>query len=157
MNKTLVADVYKLHGTASVSMSADSLLEDVIGTFVREPSLRGVFLVDSKQRFVCMVTRIDLIKWAHLQLTGGKGGHEMPISEFFRIIDAKRARDLACRGRQALSVKESDSLQAALNKMSEYEEDVIPVLDSESGVLGDLRLSEVLWWVLAHGTRTTQR
>lgn len=49
MNKTLVADVYKLRGTASVSMPAGSPLEDVIGTFVREPSLRGIFLVNPKQ------------------------------------------------------------------------------------------------------------
>lgn len=32
MNKTLVADVYKLYGTASMSIPADSPLEEVIGT-----------------------------------------------------------------------------------------------------------------------------
>ncbi len=155
MNKTLVAEVYKLHGTASVSMPADSPLKDVIGTLVREPSLRGIFLVDSKLRFVGMVTRIDLLRWAHLKLSGGKGRHEIPISEFFRIVDARSARDLASGDPQMLSVRENDTLQAALDKMLDYEEDIVAVLDSERRVLGDLRLSEILWWVLAHGSRTT--
>lgn len=156
MNKTLVAEVYKLHGSASVAIPADSPLEDVIGEFVCEPSLRGIFLIDAKQRFVGMLTRIDLIRWAHLSLTGGKGRHEIAVSEFFRIVDARKAKDLASGDPRMLSAKESDTLQAALGKMLDYEEDVIAVLDSEGRVLGDLRLSEILWWVLARGRITTQ-
>jgi len=37
--------------------------------------------------------------------------------------------------------RETDSLQTALDKMLNYEEDIIPVLDSEGNILGDLRLS----------------
>ncbi len=154
MTRPLVADVYKLHGSATVLMPADSSLEETIGALVREPSLRGIFLADSKQRFVGMVTRLDLIRWAHLNLTGGKGRHEIPISEFFRIVDARKAKDLASGDARILAVREKDSLQAALDKMLDYEEDVIPVLDGEGKVLGDLRLSEVLWWVLTFGRQT---
>ncbi|MFA7556107.1 MAG: CBS domain-containing protein [Spongiibacteraceae bacterium] len=155
MNKPLVADVYKLHGSATVSIPADSLLENLIGTLVREPSLRGVFLVNSKQKLVGMVTRLDLLRWAHLNLTGGKGRHEIPISEFFRIVDARKAIDLASGEPRILAVRENDTLQAALDKMLDYEEDVLPVIDSDGKVLGDLRLSEALWWVLSYGRRTT--
>ncbi|MDD5501436.1 MAG: CBS domain-containing protein [Candidatus Omnitrophica bacterium] len=157
MDRPLVADVYKLHGDATISIPADSSLEDVIGTLIREPSLRGIFLVNSKQRLVGMVTRLDLIRWAHLNLTGGKGRHEIPISELFRIVDARKAKDLASGDPHVLAVRENDTLQAALDKMLDYEEDVIPVLDSEGKVSGDLRLSEVLWWVLAFGRRATQK
>jgi CBS domain-containing protein len=156
VNKTLVAEVYRLHGSASVSIPADSPLEDVIGEFIREPSLRGIFLIDAKQRFVGMVTRVDLIRWAHFNLTGGKERHKIPVSEFFRIVDARKAKDLASGDPRVLSVKESDTLQAALDKMLDQEEDVIAVLDSEGRVLGDLRLSEILWWVLTHGRRTAK-
>jgi CBS domain-containing protein len=154
VNKTLVAEIYKLHGNATVSMPADSSLEDVIGTVAREPSVSGILLVDSKQRFVGMITRVDLLRWAHLKLTGGKGRHEIPVSEFFRIVDARKARDLVSGAPQMLSVRESDTLQVALDKMLDHEEDVIPVLDSEGRVLGNLCLSEILWWVLAHGRQT---
>lgn len=123
--------------------------------FVSHPSSRGIFLVDSRQRLECMVTRVDLLRWAHLQATRGKGRHETPIAEFFRLIDARKGKDLACRGQQAVSVKASDTLETALNKMLEYEEDVIPVVDNEGRVIGDLRLSEVLGWILDRGKGKT--
>lgn len=155
MEKALVAEIYRLHGTASMTLPADSPLDDVINAFVRHPSSRGIFLVDSSQRFVCMVTRTDLLRWAHLQVTRGKGMRQTPIADFFRLIDAKKGKDLACRGQQAVSVKASDTLETALNKMLDYEEDLLPVVDNDGRVIGDLRLSEVLWWVIERGKRKT--
>lgn len=73
------------------------------------------------------MTRIDLMRWAHFQLFGGKGRHEVTVSEFFRIVDAKKARDIARGDSWMLSVKENDTLQAALDKMLDHEEDVLPV------------------------------
>ena len=155
MNKTLVAEVYRLHGSATVSISADSPLEEVIGNFASEPSLRDIFLVDSKQRFVGTVTEIDLIRWAHLKLTGGKVRHEIPVSEFCRIVDARKARDLASGDTRMLSLRESDTLQATLDKMLDYEECVIAVLDSEGTALGDISVSEIFWVILTSGRRTS--
>jgi CBS domain-containing protein len=63
---------------------------------------------------------------------------------------------MANTDRKNIPLKESDTVQTALDKMLDYEEDVLPVLDSDGRVLGDLSLSEVLWWVLAHGRRKTQ-
>jgi len=153
----LVSEVYKLHGSVSVSINVDSSLEEVIGWFVRVPSLRGIFLVDSKLRFVGMVSRIDLLRWAHLKLAGGKGRYEISISDVFRISDARKASDLNGGTPRTPSVKESDTLQSALDKMLDYEEDIIPVLDSEGRILGDLGLSEVLWSGFAYSRGTTQQ
>jgi CBS domain-containing protein len=50
-----------------------------------------------------------------------------------------------------LSVRETDSLQSALDKMLDNDEDVLPVLNSQGEITGDLRLSEVLSWVLTYG------
>ncbi len=128
-----------------------------MGTFAREPAVRGVFLVDANRRFAGLVTRVDLMRWAHLKLSGRKGRLELPIFEFFRIVDASKAMDLAHSDGKRLSVRESDPLQTALEKMLDEEEDVLPVLDSDGRVLGDLRLSEVLWSVLASVKRDVQR
>ena len=43
-------------------------------------------------------------------------------------------------------------LDTALNRMIEYEEDIIPVLDEDGRILGDLRLSEVLLKTLEMST-----
>jgi CBS domain-containing protein len=57
---------------------------------------------------------------------------------------------------QILSVKESDTLQAALDKMLDYKQDIIPVVDDEGRILGDLGLSEVLWAGIAYGRQSTR-
>ena len=144
MKTILVKDVYQLHGTATDTITEDTPLEHIISRFAWEPGLRGVFLIDARQRLSGIVTRADLMKWAHFQLYGGKGRYELGISEFFRIVDAKKAKDLARRDGRSLGTKETDSLQTALDKMLDIEEDVLPVIDNQGKILGDLRLSEVL-------------
>ena len=144
MKTIRVEEVYRLHGTATASVPDDVPLEYVISRFAHEPGLRGMFLVDSHQRLAGIITRTDLMKWVHLQLFGGKGRHELMVSEFLRIVDARKARDLVRGDQHAVAVKETDTLQTALDKMLDYEEDVLPVLDIGGRILGDLRLSEVL-------------
>lgn len=156
MNNPLVSDVYKLHGSVSVSINADSSVAEIIGEFVRKPSIRGIFLMDSKLRYVGIVSRIDLLRWAHLKLAGGKGRNEISVSDIFRISDARKASDLTGSVPRTPSVKENDTLQAALDKMLDHDEDVIPVLDGEGRIIGDLGLSEVLWSGFAYGRRTSQ-
>jgi CBS domain-containing protein len=152
----LVSDVYKLHGNTSVSINSDASVGEIIASFVRNPSLGGIFLVDSQLRYVGLITRIDLMRWAHIKLTGGKGRHEINVSEFFRIADARKAEELVGYNTHLLSVKEDDTLQAALDKMLDYEHDVIPVLDNENRIIGDLGLSEVLWSGSAYGRRASR-
>ena len=156
MKTIKVKDVYQIHGTATDSISEDTLLEHIISRFAHEPGLRGVFLIDARQRFSGIVTRADLMKWAHFQLYGGKGRYELSISEFFRIADAKKAKDLVSGDPKAITVKETDTLQTALDKMLDHEEDVLPVVDNERRILGDLRLSEVLLKVIEMG-KTSER
>ncbi len=144
MKTIRVEEVYRIHGTASVSVREDVSLEYVITRFAREPGVRGIFLIDADERFVGLITRNDLMKWAHVQLFGGKGRDEITISEIFRLANAAKAKDLFRGEPRELSVNESDTLQSALDKMLDYEEDVLPVVDNECRILGDLRLSEVL-------------
>jgi len=152
----LVSDVYKVHGSISISINSDSSVVEVIASFARKPSLGGIFLVDLKLRFVGLITRTDLLKWAHIKLLGGKGRHEIVVSELFRISDARMAIELMNPDTRILSVKESDTLQAALDKMLDYKQDIIPVIDDEGRILGDLGLSEVLWAGIAYGRQSTR-
>ena len=144
MRTILVEEVYRIHGTASVSVPEDVSLEYVITRFAREPGVRGIFLIDASERFIGLITRSDLMKWAHIQLFGGKGRHDIAVWEFYRLADAVKAKDLLRGDQRELSVKETDTLQNALDKMLDHEEDVLPVVDGERRILGDLRLSEVL-------------
>jgi CBS domain-containing protein len=151
MNTIQVGEVFRLHGNASISVSEDASVEYVLAYLGHEQHIRGVFLVDADQKFKGIITSSDIRRWVHIELFGGKGRHEIPISTFYRIADAKKARDLARGDYRSLGVRETDSLQTALDKMLDFEEDIIPVFDSEGYVLGDLRLSEVLFKALEVG------
>ena len=154
MRTIKVEEVYRIHGTASVSMPEDVSLEYVVTRFAREPGVRGIFLIDTSERFIGLITRNDLMKWGHIRLYGGKGRYEITISEFYRLADAVKAKDLLRGDQRGISVKETDTLQTVLDKMLNYEEDVLPVVDGERRVLGDLRLSEVLLKAIEAGKQT---
>ncbi|MFC1919643.1 CBS domain-containing protein [Chloroflexota bacterium] len=156
MKTILVKDVYLVHGMASALVPEGSKLEDVINTFGREPGLRAVFLVDSKQRFIGLITRIDLLKWVQHKVFGGKGDRQITAHEVFRFLFAAKAKDLARGDRDSLAVTENDSIQEALDRMIEYEETAIPVIDGQGKVLGDIRLSEVLLKALEIGKQAEQ-
>ncbi|MDD5501624.1 MAG: CBS domain-containing protein [Candidatus Omnitrophica bacterium] len=143
-----VSEVYRIHGMASAVLPEDSPLESIIIKFAGEPSLRGMFLTDAQGHFSGVVTRIDLLRWVHLKLFGGKGRHEIAVSEFYRIVDARKGKDIAHSASNMISVRETDSLQSGLDKMLDHEEEVLPVLNSRGEIVGDLRLSEVLSWAL---------
>ena len=143
METILVKDVYQLHGTASVSVADHVLLEDIIYRFAHEPNIRGVFLVDEAQRFAGMISRLAIMKWAEFQLFG-KWKTGIPASEVTQLVDSVKAKNVARGDWRSVGVKEEDTLEKAFNQMMSLEEDVIPVLDEDGKIIGDLRLSEIL-------------
>ncbi|MFC1954784.1 CBS domain-containing protein [Chloroflexota bacterium] len=143
MKTILVEEVYQLQGTSSETVVEDIPLKDVVSRFAVHPSLRGIFLVDSHQRFAGVITPADLLKWSTVILLRGKIG-VLSNSEAHRIVFATKAMDLRRDNWMSVGVRETDTLQVALNQMIDNEEDIIPVLDSEGKILGDLRLGEVL-------------
>jgi predicted transcriptional regulator len=143
MKNILVRDVYQLHGTASISMDEESPLEDIISRFAHEPAIRGVFLIDVEQRFVGTVSRAAILKWADYQLFG-KWKSGVPDSEVTNKITAVKAKYLARGDWHSLGVKEDDTLAEAFKQMMSFGEDIVPVIDDDGKVIGDLRLSEVL-------------
>lgn len=139
-----VEDAYKVYGTASASIPEDAPLKEVVERFGCEPGLRGIFLVDSSQQFVGMITRADLLKYVRVRIIGGGGTRAVSGKEIARFVLATNAKHIARGDRRSLGVKPSDTLQTALDQMITWEEDILPVLDSEGKILGDLRLSELL-------------
>ena len=143
MKDISVRDVYKLHGTATIAMDEESALEDIIARFANEPSIRGVFLVDEEQRFAGVISRSAILKWADYQLYG-KWKAGVPSSEVTNKISAVKAKYLARGDWKSLGVKEGDNLAEAFKQMMSFGEDVVPVIDKDGRIIGDLRLSELL-------------
>lgn len=144
MTTIKVGEIYGLHGGAYEVVSSNVALEEVISTFACKPAIRAVFLVDSGKGYAGVFSRLDLLRWVHIQIYGGKGRSEIRIADFYRLASAKVAKDLLSRDMSRFSVRETDSLQTALDLMLDYQQDIIPVVDNDKRVIGDLRLSEIL-------------
>jgi CBS domain-containing protein len=154
MKTIRIEQMYRLYGTATDSIPEDTPLEDIIGRFARESCLHGVFLTDSSQRLSGVITDRDLVKWARLKLFGGKGRREISAWDFFRIVEAKKVKELFSTEQRQLAVKETDSLQTALDKMIDYDICVLPVVDGEGRIMGGITLTEVLSQAIELGKQT---
>jgi len=143
MKTIRVADVYKLHGKASIELSREASLEDVIHRLASESSIRGVFLLDEEQRFSGMVSRAAILKWAEFQLFS-KWKNSIIASEVAKLVDPVKAKYLARGDWRSFGIKEDDTLEEAINQMMSLGEDILPVLDNDGKIIGDLTLSEVL-------------
>ncbi len=144
MRLILVDEVYQLTESASLCLPKTTSLREVAEKFAHDKSVRAVFLVDKKDRFVGMLRRVDLLKWVHLYLYGRTGGGAASTGEVLRLTFAKKASDLA-RGEAATwGVRPRDTLESAMNKMMINGEVILPVLDDDNKVLGDLRATDLL-------------
>jgi CBS-domain-containing membrane protein len=143
MKSIEVRDVYQIHGTASAIISRDELLSNVLSRFAYEPGLRSIFLVDSEDRFAGLITRIAILRWAQYQLVAGRK-KTASSRDVHDMVSQTQAKSLARGDWRTLGVKENDSLQEALDQMVDFGEDVLPVLNEDGIILGDIRLSEIL-------------
>jgi CBS domain-containing protein len=141
MKPILVKEVYRLLGKASITVSENSMLDYLVAFLGHEPHIQGIFFLDSHKRFSGMLSRFDLLRL--FRLYSQKPGKEI-MAEFFAVARSKKAKDLELPDKRLFYVKENDTLQSALELMLDYEQNIIPVLDDEGTILGDLSLSEIL-------------
>ncbi len=131
MNTVCVLEVHRLYSITSAIISEDFAIGGYYHQICQGAWLRGVFLVNPQKRFKGLVKRIDLIKWAHLKLFRGKGSREITILEFFRFVDAKKARDNTHIASKVLSIKENGTFQSTLYNILDHEEGVLSILNSQ--------------------------
>lgn len=152
MQKIKVADVYTVYGNAHTVMPIDASLEDVVIKLAKEPKLRRVFLVDTQGCFSGEILTSNLMKWVELQFFGdGKINRTTPAREFYNLIRATKASEIARGDWKSLGIKENDDLQTALDKMITLDTNILPVIDNGGKILGDLRLSELLFKTIEVG------
>ena len=145
MGRVRASETHRPRGvTVSIIVHESEPLREVSAKLASNPAVRGIFVVDSRGKFTGLISSVKLMKWVHLELFGGKGRKAITIGEVFSLIYASKAKDLLRRDLSSISLKETDTFQSALDKMIEYEEDVIPVLDKDGTIIGDLTLNEVL-------------
>ncbi|MBU0492047.1 MAG: CBS domain-containing protein [Chloroflexi bacterium] len=153
MKTIRVSELYKQVPMHALVRSQDTPLEELLQTFAADPGLRGIFLVDSRERLAGVISHSDLLNWARVQLGlplpgAGQSFSLSRASQIRRLVLATRASDIADPDSDHAGVRPDDTLADALTEMAHHDLDVIPVVDDAGRILDDLRLSEVLAYAL---------
>ncbi|MFA5055279.1 MAG: CBS domain-containing protein [Dehalococcoidia bacterium] len=144
MKTITVKEIYSPTDSCYLCFQENAPITGIAEKFAHDPSLRAVFLTDSKGKFTGMVRRSDMMKWLYLQIYGKVGGGDVSTGDAIQFTLAKEAIDIARGNADSIGVKPEDTLQKALDKMIAHKESIVPVLDNEDKILGDLRASTVL-------------
>lgn len=133
-------------------LQVDTPLDEFIKRFADNEELRSIFLVDDERRLRAVVTRQDLIRWVRLQLKVKREILRPQLAGVRRLAKAVHAIDISHTASPGAAVGLDDPIHLALEKMARYDLTDIPVIDDEGRVIGDLRLSQLLWYGLEQGS-----
>jgi CBS domain-containing protein len=126
----------------SVSMPSvvrgDATLRQVAELLIADRTTREVYLVDEEGRFFGVITLRRLARFIFT--------HDVPdqssATELLDLVSARCADDLAIK--QALFVREDDSIEHLLDLMFRNEVDEVPVVDSRHVVVGSVGMLELV-------------
>jgi CBS domain-containing protein len=126
----------------------DTPLSDAVYQFANNHDLRGIFLIDKNDQLSGVINKRDLLNWVKIQLSVPSAGQLMSIGEMRRLVNAQRIADLATIGSKNAAVRLDETVADALEKMTSYDFADIPVVDADGRIVNDLRLSEILAYML---------
>ena len=133
-------------------------LQDEFSTVVQglaqHPELRGTFVVDEQQRLLGVITRNDLLDWARAKLGTSLHAPWKGTEKTLRLaslINASTVSEVVHADSIRAAVSLDNSLAHALKLMVEMELIVLPVVDVDRRVIGEVRLSNILARALEAG------
>lgn len=144
MKRITVGQIHNKHGAAFKPVRESTPLDTVIGTFAAGASVQSVFVVDESGFYKGAVTRKDLLRWLAVKVVGGESSRSLSVGNMRQILFAADVNDLVSGGARVPSISESTNLEQALRVMMDSDEPVLPVVDGEGKLVGDLRVSEIL-------------
>lgn len=132
----------------AVVIQRDMLLDEAVRLFATNHDLRGIFLVGPDGRLTGVINKVDLLTWVSMQMDQQPGGEPMNKGQLRRLLMAEHVSDLAAKGSEEAAVRLDQTLADALFNMTTHRLTDIPVLDADGRVVNDLRLSEILTYML---------
>ena len=148
MRTVPIADVCEQSQMQALVVEGDMPLAEAVRRFATDHTLRGIFLTDSNSRLSGVINKQDLLHWVSLQLDQPAAGEPMTVGQMRRLVSAQRVADLAAPGSAKAAVRLDQTLADALHNMTYYKLADIPVIDSDGRIVNDLRLSEILAYML---------
>ena len=148
MKTVLIADVCETSDMQALVVEGDMLLADAVRQFATNHDLRGIFLRGEDGHLTGVINKIDLLNWVSMQLDQLPAGEPLGKGQMRRLLSAKRVADLAAAGSEEAAVRMDETVADALRKMTYHGLADIPVVDGNGRIVNDLRLSEILAYML---------
>jgi CBS domain-containing protein len=150
MKTVHVAQVSEISDLQALVVRGDMPLAEAIQQFAHNHDLRGIFLTDEDGRLTGVVNKRDLLDWVSVQMDQPPAGQPLTIGQMRRLVGAQRVGDLAAAGSAGAAVRLDETLAEALQRMTYYGLTDGPVIDQHGRIVNDLRLSEILAYMLEH-------
>ena len=147
LSQLLIKDIYAIDENPPIVVSQDDEFADVITLFADSSELRGIFVTDHGNHFVGVITRPDMLDWVRVQVGDFFGGVDRGPEKsirFYRIIRATTVADVMNPDSVTAAVSLEDTAKDAMRKMVELDTIVVPVIDNDNQIIGDIKLSEIL-------------
>lgn len=148
MQSVPVAEVSKRSKMQAVIVDRDAPLAEAVHQFAANHILRGIFLVDEEGQLSGVINMQDLLHWVSMLLHKPISREPMSVGRMRRLVGARRMADLAAPGSENAALRLDDTLADALEKMIYFNLSDMPVVDENNQIINDLRLSEILDFVL---------
>ena len=148
MQTILVAEVCEQSEMQALVVNHEMAVVDAVKEFATNHNLRGIFLTDDEERLVGVINKQDLLRWVGLQLNQQPTSEPMPIGQMRRLVNVQKISDLAAPGSENTALYLKDTLADALQKMTSYNLADVPVVDDHGRIINDLRLSEILLYMV---------
>ena len=148
MQTVLIGDVSATSDMQALVVERDMPLVDAVRQFANNHDLRGIFLTGEDGRLTGVINKVDLLKWVSMQLNQLPAGEPLSRGQMRRLLKAERAADLAAAGSEEAAVHLDETVADALQKMTYDGLTDIPVVDANGRIVNDLRLSEILAYML---------
>ncbi len=116
----------------------------IVHVLVEEPTNRAVYVVDSGQKLLGIISFRDILRVTNARLGARRAG----VTGFFRYLRDVFRDDVSTMMRRPVTVKPSTNLLEALEKMEEFKMNDIPVVDEEGKLVGELKGLEILHFAL---------
>ena len=122
-------------------------LTKAIALFASNTGLHCVFVVDTFDRLLGVITRHDLLHWIRKKLATISFHSLSDADQCIRLrnlTNSTKVREVMNRNGLTASIYPNDTLLHALNLMTEFELTVLPIIDESNRIIGVRTLSEIL-------------
>jgi len=141
VDKTSIKDMRMLVTPYPSFVKASATTDEIAKSFITNPNLKSVYVVDDKLRLIGNITLKNLIKHEFIDLVP----NSFEYFDALEFIGKKTAEDLMTR---ALYVKDKDTLKEAFVKMYEHDVEELPVVDDDHHLIGNIDILELLTYLI---------